>query len=58
MKDLYTFDKDESNSQVTYDQVNAAYTALFDYIGVKWLKGNSKFMLTKVISIKLNCFYF
>lgn len=41
MKDLYTFDKDEQSSQATYDLVNAAYASFFDYIGVKWLKGNS-----------------
>jgi len=41
MKDLYTFDKDIQSAKSTYEEVNAAYVALFDYIGVKWLKGNT-----------------
>jgi prolyl-tRNA synthetase len=39
MKDLYTFDSDEESSRKTYDLVNSAYASFFDYLGVKWVKG-------------------
>lgn len=40
MKDLYTFDADETLAVKTYDEVNEIYSELFDFIGVKWIKGN------------------
>jgi prolyl-tRNA synthetase len=42
MKDLYTFDSDEENSRKTYDLVNSTYASFFDYLGVKWVKGQLK----------------
>jgi len=38
MKDLYTFDKDEESSKITYEEVNRVYAEMFDHIGVKWVK--------------------
>ena len=52
MKDLYTFDKDESSSKETYEEVNSIYSALFDYIGVKWVKGKLNFNIDHILPQK------
>ncbi|KAJ1974910.1 hypothetical protein H4R34_004535, partial [Dimargaris verticillata] len=41
MKDLYTFDADESAARQTYDQVRAAYRALFQRLGIKALEARA-----------------
>lgn len=40
MKDLYTFDTDEKSARLTYEEVNKLYSELFQFIGVKWIKGD------------------
>ena len=34
MKDLYTFDESEETAMATYENVSAAYTRIFDRIGL------------------------
>ncbi|XP_066981482.1 probable proline--tRNA ligase, mitochondrial isoform X1 [Macrobrachium rosenbergii] len=38
MKDLYTFDKDEASAVSTYEQVSKAYDAVFQRLGVPYVK--------------------
>ncbi|XP_068250561.1 probable proline--tRNA ligase, mitochondrial [Palaemon carinicauda] len=38
MKDLYTFDQDEASAISTYDQVSEAYNAIFQRLGVPFVK--------------------
>jgi len=37
MKDLYTFDEDESKARITYDQVRAAYNAFFEELQLPYV---------------------
>lgn len=39
MKDLYSFDKDETNAVNTYSKIGQAYEKIFKHIGVKYVKG-------------------
>lgn len=39
MKDLYSFDRDETGAIVTYEKVCQAYEKIFKRIGVKCIKG-------------------
>lgn len=39
MKDLYSFDRDQTSANVTYNRVCQAYEKIFDNIGVKYIKG-------------------
>lgn len=40
MKDLYSFDKDQTSAVITYERVCRAYDKIFKHIGVKYTKGN------------------
>lgn len=42
MKDLYTFDTSEENAKLTYGEIVKVYGQLFDALGLKWVKGQSK----------------
>jgi len=40
MKDLYSFDKDQTSAVITYERVCQAYDKIFKHIGVTYTKGN------------------
>lgn len=42
MKDLYSFDRDQTSANVTYHNVCQAYEKIFENIGVKYIKGRTK----------------
>jgi len=39
MKDLYSFDRDQTSATITYNKVCQAYEKIFKHIGVKFIKG-------------------
>lgn len=39
MKDLYSFDRDQTSAVMTYEKVCHAYENIFKCIGVKYIKG-------------------
>lgn len=41
MKDLYTFDTDQTSAERTYEEVNEIYENFFKFIGVPFVKGNA-----------------
>lgn len=44
MKDLYSFDRDETSAVITYENVCQAYEKIFNHIGVKYIKGKNYFI--------------
>lgn len=49
MKDLYSFDRDQSSATITYNRVCQAYEKIFKRIGVKFIKGRENNIIQEIM---------
>lgn len=49
MKDLYSFDRDQTSAITTYNKVCQAYEKIFKHIGVKFIKGRDNNIIHKIM---------